>query len=252
MKTQSARGKPSREKRRRSLINLIGGLLLVAAGALIALLFFMNTPWLQAWYEAYYQRLYQFKDYVIDLPNAKIASVVIPLIVLLLYAIKSMIPIPPIPVLCLITAVLPMTVSFTVNFAGILLLVSIKYWWGRRLGGGQVQRLLKLQPTIRAFLEKDSKSKPWLLFVFRLVPSLPVNPVSQIYGAMGFDYADYALISLLGFLPRLVSYIIFGHYVFNPQESLSFIIVPLIIIFTLSGISVLGINMALTKRQKEG
>lgn len=235
----------AKEKRRHSLINWIGALLLVVAGVLIGLLFFMNSPELQEGYEIYMEQIAQVEDYVLNLQRIEL----ILLAVVLLYALKGIIPFFPISMMCFITgAVLPMYMSFAVNIAGLVILMSIKYWWGRRLGGGQVQRLLKLQPDIRAFLEHDRKSKPWLLFVFRLVPTFPINPVSQIYGAMGFDYIDYVLISLLGFLPRLVGYIIIGHNSFNPL-SIPFLI-PLIITFTLSGISLIGINLAVTKWQK--
>jgi len=252
MKKQSARVQSplTKEKRRRSLINLIGWLLLVVAGALIALLFFRNSPSLLAWYDQYNENLRQFEEFVLDLPNVRMTLVVIPLAVLLLYAIRSVVPLFPISVMIVITEVLSPSMGFAVNILGLTLLVSIKYWWGRRRGGGQLQRLLKLQPTIRAFLERDSRGKPWLLFMFRLVPIFPVNPVGQIYGAMRFDYADYALISLLGFLPRLISYTISGSSIFDPL-TVPFL-VPLIIIFTLSGVSVIGVNMALARRPKEG
>jgi len=235
-----------KEKRWQSLINLIGTLLLGLAGVLIALLFFMNSPQLQAWYEVYNLQLRQLEEYVLDLPGLEL----IVLAVLLLYAIKSMIPFFPIFVMCFITGmVLPMTISFAVNFAGLVILVSSRYWIGRRRGDRRTQKVLKLHPSIRAFLENDRKSKPWLLFLFRLVPYFPVNSVSHTYGAMRFDFTDYALISLLGFLPKLISYTILGHNSFQPL-SIPFI-VPLIIIFALSGISVLGINMVMGKKEKE-
>ena len=235
-----------KEKRRHSLVNLIGAFLLVVAGVLIGLLFFMNSPQLQSWYEVYNQRLLQLEEYVLNLPRLELIA----LAVLLLYALKSVIPIFPISLMCIITgAVLPMTMSFAVNFMGMAILVSASYWIGRRLGGGGTQRVLRLHPSVRTFLERESKSKPWLLFVFRLVPLFPVNPVSQIYGSMRFDFVDYALISLLGFLPKLLSYTILGHNSFQPL-SIPFI-VPLIIIFALSGISMIGINTALSKREKE-
>ena len=236
----------ARTRRWLSLINLIGALLLGVAGVLIALLFFMNSPQLQAWYEVYHLQLQQLEEYVLNLPRLELIA----LAVLLLYAIKSLMPFFPISVMCFITgAVLPMTMSFAVNFAGLVILVSNRYWIGRRRGEGRTQKVLKLHPSIRAFLERDSKSKPWLLFVFRLVPYFPVNTVSHTYGAMRFDFADYALISLLGFLPKLVSYTVLGHNSFKPL-SIPFI-VPLIILFALSGISVIGINMALGKKEKE-
>jgi len=245
MKTPSAGGNPAKAKRRLSLINLIGALLLVVAGVLVALLFFMNSPQLQAWYEEYNYRLVQLEEVVLNLPRLELIA----LAVLLLYTIKSLMPFFPISVMCFITGfVLPMTMSFAVNFAGLVILVSSRYWIGRFRGDRRTQKMLKMHPTIRAFLENDSKSKPWLLFLFRLVPYFPVNSVSHTYGSMHFDFPDYALISLLGFLPKLVSYTILGHNSFQPL-SIPFI-VPLIIIFALSGISVIGINMALGRKEK--
>ena len=246
-----AGGKFKREKRRHSLINLIGLVLLAAAGALSALLFFRNSPPLLAWYGKYNEVVQRLEEFVQGLPeHMGVSPLAIPLAVLLLYAVRSMVPLFPLSVMIVITEVLSPSMGFAVNVIGLTLLLSIRYWWGRWRGGGQINRLLKLQPTIRAFLENDRKSKPWLLFMFRLAPIFPVNTVSSIYGAMGFDYADYALISLLGFLPRLITYSISGSNVFDPL-TVPFL-VPLIIIFTLSGVSAIGINMTLAKRQKEG
>jgi len=248
MKRQSsghARGAPAKERRRHSLVDLIGALLLIAAGVLVALLFFMNSPRLQAWYGEYTHRLEALEDYVLGLPGRELIA----LAVLLLYIVKSLVPFVPISVMCFITgAVLPMTMSFVMNFTGLVILVSSRYWIGRLRGGGRTRKVLGLSPSIRLFLENDSKGKPWLLFLFRLTPYFPVNSVSQIYGSMRFDFADYVLISLLGFLPKLISYTILGHNTFQPL-SIPFI-VPLIIIFALSGISVLGINAATGKKSR--
>ena len=233
-------------KRRHKLINLIGILMLVVAAVLIGLLFFINSPPLQEGYAVYQRRVEALENYVLDLRNVWL----ILLAVLALYTLKSVVPIFPIPMMCVITGlVLPMYMSFAVNIMGLIILVSVKYWWGRRLGGGQVKRLLGLNKDVRAFLENDSKSKPWLLFVSRAVPNFPINTVSQIYGAMGFDYPDFVLISLLGFCPKLITYTIVGYNVSRPL-SVPFLI-PLIIIFTLSGVSIIGINLMISKRQRE-
>jgi len=233
-------------KRRHKLINLIGVLVLAAAGVLIGLLFFINSPPLQAGYAAYQHRVEDLEEYVLTLRNIWL----ILLAVLALYTLKSVVPIFPIPMMCVITGlVLPMYMSFAVNILGLVLLVSVKYWWGRRLSGGRVKRLLSLNRDVRTFFEGDSKSKPWLLFVSRAVPNFPINTVSQIYGAMGFDYADYVLISLLGFCPKLISYTLAGYHMFRPL-SVPFLI-PLILIFTLSGVSIIGINTMIARRQKE-
>ena len=235
----------SKLKRRHSLVNLIGLLLLVISGLLVALMFYINSPQLQDVYRIYLDRLHDVEGFVLDLRDVRM----IILVVFLLYIVKSVLSFIPLWLMILISgAVLPMHISFAVNIAGMVVLVSIRYWWGRRLGGGQLERLLGLNRDIRSFLEGDSKGKPWLLFLFRVVPSFPLNPVSQIYGVMGFDFLDYILISLLGFLPSLIMYTIVGTNAYRPL-SIPFLI-PLIIIFTLSGISVIGINLVLQKRMK--
>jgi uncharacterized membrane protein YdjX (TVP38/TMEM64 family) len=234
-------------QRRRSLINLIGALLLVCAAVLIVLLFFVHSPELQRWYGVYQARLSTLETMVLELRNVWLIMAV----VMLLYAIKSFVSLFPVSMLCVITAaVLPVPLSFAVHVLGITLLVSLKYLWGFHRGGGQFQRLLSINNDIRIFLERDGKGNPWLLFVFRVLPSFPINTISQIYGAMGFDYVDFVLISLLGFLPKLVSYIILGSHAFNPL-SIPFLI-PLIILFTLSGVSLIGVNSIVSSvmRQK--
>jgi len=232
-----------RQKRRHSLINMVGAFLLLVAGLLIVLLFYRNSKPLQDVYWMYVERLDELKAYVLNLRNLWL----IVLAVLLLYCLKSLISAIPLWLMIVISGgVLQMHISFAVNITGMVILISIRYFLGRRLGGGQVQRLLEFNRDIRSFLEKnDSKSKPFLLFLFRTVPSFPLNPVSQLYGAMGFDYVDYVLISLLGFLPSLIIYTMIGKNAYDP---LTFpFLIPLIIIFTLSGISIIGINMALKK-----
>ncbi|MCL2107307.1 MAG: VTT domain-containing protein [Oscillospiraceae bacterium] len=236
-----------RRKRRRSLINLIGVLLLIAAGVLVALLFFLSTPALQEWYAIYHNELQILEYSILSLPNIWVIVVA----VLALYALKGVMPMPPISLMCVSTAaVLPFYLSFIVNLAGVVIVVTERYWMGHRRGRGGLHRLLSRNDTIRAFLERDDRSKPWLLFLFRLLPSFPVNPVSSIYGAMSFDYVDYVLISLLGFLPKIISYLLLGINVYQPLSP-SFII-PMIIIFALSGISLLGVNLflATSKSQK--
>jgi len=233
-------------RRRRSLINTIGGFMLVVAGALAVLLFYTHSRELQGWYGEYQLRMGEIQQYVLEL---RIPWLIL-LAVLLLYTLKSFWFPLPIPMLCFITgAVLPIYLSLAVNVAGLMILFSVRYYWGRRRGGGQVKKLLQRQSDIRDYLEYSRGSRPWVLFLFRLLPNFALNSVSQIFGAMHFDYTDFLLISLIGFLPKLVSYTIVGSQAFDPL-SIPFL-VPLIIIFALLGISTICVNIILSKQQKE-
>lgn len=238
-----------RARQKRSLINLSGALLLIAAAALLGLMLFQNTPELQAWYGEYQEQLQALELKVLELHSISVWLLIAA--VLFLYAFKSIVSLYPISFLCLLTGAISFSVglSFAVNVLGIVILVSLRYFWGRRRGGGGLQRLLSLNGDIRVFLEQDGKAKSLMLFIFRVTPSFPVNAVSQIYGGMGYDYVDYTLISLLGFLPKLVSYIIIGSNWQNPLSNA--FLIPLIIAFTLTGLSLISINLALAKRQDD-
>lgn len=76
--------------------------------------------------------------------------------------------------------------------------------------------------------------------LFRLVPYFPINSISQLYGALEYDYWKFILLSLLGFTPKIISYSMIGRHVYNPF-SLAFML-PIVIIFTISGVSILAVN----------
>ena len=234
------------QRRKRSLINLVGGFMIIIAVALAAFLFFNSSRELQGWYEGYQQYMEYLGEHVLNLRNTWL----ILLAVLVLYAARSWLPI-PIPILAAITgSVLPMYLSVAVNIAGLMALFSVRYHWGRKRGGGQVKKLIVHQQDIRDYIENGRGSKTWLLFLFRLLPNFTLNSVSQIYGAMGYDYTDFILISIIGYLPKLLSYTALGNNVWQPLGWQ--FIVPLIIVFTLLGISIICVNIAVHKHPKAG
>ena len=232
-------------RRRRSLVNMAGGLMLVVAVGLAVFLFFENTPELYGWYLEYQNWMDTLHDYVMNLPNMWL----ILLAVLVLYAARSWLPV-PISMLVVITSaiMLPMYLVLAVNIAGLMILFSVRYFWGRKRGGGQVKKLISRQQDIRDYLEHGRGSKAWLLFVFRLLPNFALNSTSQMYGAMKFDYTDFLLISVVGYLPKLITYTVLGRNVSQPLAPQ--FIVPLIIAFALLGISTISVNLVLHKHHQ--
>lgn len=162
-------------------------------------------------------------------------------IILLLFSLKSVIALVPISATCLLSGVLfPFHLALIVNFVGISILMSLKYFWGKKLGGGNMSKIVKNYPTILEIFEHNGSGNPWVLFVFRLVPSFPVNSISQLYGSMNFNFRNYLLISIAGFSLKLVSFTIIGSNVYDPLSSA--FIVPIIIILFISGASMLIVN----------
>lgn len=185
-----------------------------------------------------------YKEYIFWLSELeyKIGSIrnkwLLALVVMLLYFIKSAFPFYPVSIICVASAmVFDLPECLCLNIAGAALLLSVRYATGINDGGGKTHRFIKKHRFIRNLLESEGTGNSWLLFLFRLLPVFPVNTVSRLYGAMRFPFFKYIFISVSGFLPKTVSYIVIGRNVFNPF-SLRFSL-PLIVLTALTGTALL-------------
>ncbi len=221
---------------RKKLLNFLGVFLIVIAIALLALTLLMQVQELAVRYEEFLQMLADFEDAVAAIPNKGLVIIAI----LLIYLAKAIIPVPTSAVCVIAGMVFETVYAVFINIAGFIILITIKYFWGKHLGGGFVHKFLYSYENVRKIIQSDTKAKGGLLTGFRLVPVVPINTVSQLYGAMEFNYYKYVALSVIGFLPRIISYSMVGRHVYNPF-SLAFML-PLVIIFAISGLAMIGIN----------
>lgn len=226
-----------KKSNRRKLLNFLGCVLLILALALFCVALLFQEPTFLARYDELMRRLSEFEYAVATLPYRGLVIVAI----LLVYLAKSVIPI-PISAVCVIAGIaFPLPYAVLINIVGFLILSVIKYLWGKHIGGGFVHKLLLKSEEVERVLEKaDDKAKGALLVGFRLVPSFPINTISQVYGAMEYNFKWYLLLSAAGFFPKLVSYSIIGRNVFDPF-SMAFVM-PFVILFTISGVSLFVVN----------
>lgn len=229
----------NREKLAQKIVKLSGFLLLIVAVLLLAWSFISRNEVLQDWYAEYQAILYEFQQRVIYLEDKWIIIIIIES----LFLLKSIIPFPMSFMFIVSGMVFPVYYALLIDISGLCILLSVRYAFGYRLGGGRTHRFLKRNPALQRFFERDGKGNPLLLFFLRLVPSVPVNTISQLYGAMKFEYPQYIAISLLGFSPKLISYNFVGNNVYNPFSAK--FITPLIILCIISGVSMLAVNRVL-------
>lgn len=228
-----------KELTRRKLLNVLACVLLILAVALLVLTFLMQINDIASLYDGFLSRLAEFEQAVASIPSKWLVI----LVIILIYAVKVIIPL-PISAVCVIAGmVFPTKYAILINFCGFTLLITIKYFWGKHLGGGTIHKILTRYDNVRSLLESNNRGKDGLLFLFRLVPSFPINSISQLYGAMESDYLKFLWISLLGFAPKIISFSFIGRHVYNPF-SLAFML-PIVILFTISGLSILGVNVLL-------
>lgn len=223
---------------RRAALNVSGAVLLILAVALFFVALLFQDPVFISHYEDALRRLAEFEYAVASLPYKWQFF----LAIFSIFLLKAIVPIPiPISAVCLISGMaLPMPLAILVNIIGFGILATVKYFWGKHLGGGWVHKFLTRNDELKKVLNADRKSNAILLIAFRLVPSFPVSTISKLYGAMKYDYGRFLLYSVLGYLPKLLSYSVIGKNVYNPF-SMAFML-PIVLLFLISGLAMFAIN----------
>lgn len=232
--------KKTKEQHIRGLLNFVALASLVMAIVLIVLLALSQNEQIRLWYNTYQNYLSE-AELAVETMGDKTSVF---LVIIFLYIFKAVFPIYlyPLSLLCAITStVFPAYFSIPINLMGLVILYSIRYYWGTRVGASGIQSILQRNRTVKYLVENnDGKGNPWLLSLFRFIPGIPINLVSKLYGAMGFRFRDYVLLSLLGFAPLLASYTFIGRNLFDPLSAP--FLVPFILLFTLISISAIATN----------
>ena len=218
------------------MLNFLGALLIIIGAALIGITLLMQLQEFTVRYQAFLKILEDFEDSVAAIQNKGLVIIAI----LLLYVAKSIIPIPTSAVCVIAGMVFPTPFAVAINIVGYIGLITSKYFWGKHLGRGYVYKILRRYENIQRLMDSNTKAKDGLLVGFRAVPYMPINTVSQVYGAMSFDYYKFVLFSVVGFLPRIISYSLVGRHVYNPF-SLGFML-PIVTMFVISGIAIISVN----------
>ncbi len=199
----------------------------------------------------------KFQSYMEALENSiaefdNYALIVVAL--LLLYAIKAVISFVPLAATCLVSGlVFPFPVALVINFIGVAIILTIKYFWGKHISEGNFAKLAKKSDAIWELIEDtekgDGTGNPIILFLLRIVPSVPIGPVSQMYGKMGYNFWHYLFISLLGYSLKITSFTMIGYNAADPFSAR--FIVPLVVILFISGVGILGMNFIFTRVRKK-
>lgn len=239
-------GELLKKRKKQKRILLFSGLILIALSLAVAvLLFSLQYDELWHWYAVTRQNLAKLEEYIahIDIEWQFFAAI------MLLFAIKSFFPIYPTSTVCFLSGiVLPMYYAIPVNILGFVLLVTIRYYWGKRFGAGGAWRLISKTDVLRRVIQQDGKGNPALLIALRLIPAMPINSISGIYGSFEFGYRKFLLLSVIGFMPKLISFTFVGRNLYDPLSP--GFLVPIMLLLFFSGISILSVNGIWTSVEK--
>lgn len=231
---------------RKHALYLSAGGMFAGAVVLVIITLVMGTATMDGKYREFLEALMELEEKIVELPYKWLIVIAI----LVVFMLKNFIPIPT-PFICLMTGMVFETpYSIIINTVGFTMLLLTKYFWGRRFGGGAAIKTLKKYDNVREMMAKAGNGKLAVLVALRLIPSIPVNPVSKIYGGMKFPVVRFVLASLIGFFPKIWSYSYMGGNIFHPFTWK--FMGPIVALLIISGASTVIVNLILEKRKGDG
>lgn len=142
------------------------------------------------------------------------------LVILLLYALKSMSFVFPIAVLQIATGHLFQTpAALLINFFGRAITLTIPYLAGRFSGADIVENLTAKYPRLEEMCSRQGRNPVFISFMLRTFVFLPGDAVSMYLGAIRIPFPCYLAGGILGTTLGVVLSTIFGASITEPGSS---------------------------------
>lgn len=146
------------------------------------------------------------------------------LVILVLYLIKSLTVFFPLIVLEITVGYLfSPWAALPLNFAGILIVLTVPYWVGRAAGLNVIQKQMEKHPRFAKVLDRQQANSFFLCFFLRVISCLPGDVVTMYLGATKTPFWKNLLAGSLGLLPGMVLATFMGESVQKPQSPMFWI-----------------------------
>lgn len=110
----------------------------------------------------------------------------------------------------------PLPAAILLNVLGAVIMVSLPYWLGKKLGEDMVGRIAAKYPKAEEFRQMQIGHEFVFSFVARAINILPSDILSLYMGAIGISYRKYLPGSILGMLLSLITFPIMGMNITEP------------------------------------
>ena len=142
------------------------------------------------------------------------------LLLMLMYALKSLSVIFPIIILQIAAGMIfPVWLALILNTLGTAVTYTIPYLIGRFSGTDATNRIIKKYPKAREIVDMQRNSTWFPSFFLRAISCLPGDIVSMCLGSVGVSYLPYVLASVIGTLPGLIPATIAGMSIMDPKST---------------------------------
>lgn len=226
---------------RKGALNFSTVCLFAGAVILSAVTIVMSSKIGEGGWNEFMLKLDEMLELIRALPNKWLMLIAI----LLVFLLKNFIPI-PFPFIFIMSGVIfDSYKAVAINVVGFSIVLMTKYLWGRKFGGGAAIKQLQKYDNVREMMYRPGNAKLGVLVALRLIPAVPVNMVSNIYGGMKFPPVRFLIASLIGFFPKIWTYSVVGGNVSQPFTWK--FMGPIVALFILSGTVTLLVNIILEK-----
>lgn len=156
-----------------------------------------------------------------------------------IYVIKPLLLITPSNIVALVGGGLFGPVKgFILTMTGFAISGTIAFYLARLLGRDFVEGILKKRFNKLENIMKESGFK--YLFILRLPPIIPYDPLSYVCGLTNISYKDFILASLIGVIPETICYSIIGTSFRNPLSPQFIVPILVLVIGAVSAKYIIG------------
>lgn len=155
------------------------------------------------------------QDLVGWLPQNRVLAT---LVIIALYAVKSLTVFFPLLTLYLLSGVIfPLPIAILVNVLGLAACDTLPYLIGKSLGNEFLKRIRAKYPKLEALETLHRKGAFPFAALARSAGMLPGDIVSVYFGCVHLNYPAYLAGSILGLAPTMATATIFGSQIGNPD-----------------------------------
>lgn len=140
-------------------------------------------------------------------------------VLMLLYAVKSMLVFVPILIPQIMAGHLyPREVALGLNLLGLVIVMTIPYLLGKRLDRGRIDRLLEKYPKLKGIIAAQNDNELAVCFMLRSCAVPPADIVTMYLGASGISYRTNLIGGVLGSFPVMVLTTFLGERIRDPSS----------------------------------
>lgn len=109
-------------------------------------------------------------------------------------------------------------IALLINLLGLVVVMSVPYWIGKRLGSTKMERLIQKYPKLQSILKVQEDNQMAFCFMLRACSVPPADIVTMYLGATGMPFLTSVIGGVLGYFPGMVLTTFLGANIRNPES----------------------------------